>query len=280
MGGVFHLVGRLIYLILIFPVAMGLTAGGLTFAANYAGKIRNTTVTLAFGLLSGLCLYGGMHGADYLQFRGDVAASLSEELDLAEGADADTDALIDLYLQDQVGESGFLGYLKYSAEQGVSIGRVGRGGVNLGATGTWIYWLVELLVIEIIAGGLAFGVADSSVFCEECDRWYDAKKPVGSVSPENADAFLEALNHQNYNQAGTLIGPVLEKTENSLKISQESCSPCDSEVDVLVTVERQAINHRRDSSYFSRVQRGLLTAREYRQLQPSSPGQASAEGDA
>ena len=160
-GGLIHLLGRLIYVILVFPLLMGATAGGLAFAASYGGKIRNPLLTVAAGLLGGLCIYGTTHGADYVVFRSESGARVDE------------------LLEERVGESGFVGYLKYSAQQGVSIGKIGRDGINLGETGTWVYWLIELAIIEMVAGAIAYGAA-SQVFCEKCSEWYDSATPIRS----------------------------------------------------------------------------------------------------
>ena len=180
-GGLLHLLSKVIYVVLVFPLLMGATAGGLAFAATYGGKIRNPLLTILSGLLGGLCIYGTTHGLDYWQFRQEAIAELSSPSpNDADVPRSDSTAIVDQFLQEQTGDAGFVGYLKFTAQRGVTIGRFSGTGINLGETGTWIYWLVELGLIEVVAGVLAYGAA-SQVFCEKCDRWYANGTAIGGV---------------------------------------------------------------------------------------------------
>ncbi|MEM6501800.1 MAG: hypothetical protein AAF685_08175 [Cyanobacteria bacterium P01_C01_bin.89] len=255
-GGLIHLLGRLIYVILVFPLLMGATAGGLAFAASYGGKIRNPLLTVAAGLLGGLCIYGTTHGADYVVFRSESGARVDE------------------LLEERVGESGFVGYLKYSAQQGVSIGKIGRDGINLGETGTWVYWLIELAIIEMVAGAIAYGAA-SQVFCEKCSEWYDSATPIGGVSPEKGNVFLEALKAQNFSQAAQSIGPVLSNTNSSLKISHCLCPACREEGEILLSVAEDRTDKNGNNLWSKTVKEELLTPREYQQFMAAIPTQSA-----
>ncbi|MEM9771967.1 MAG: hypothetical protein AAF889_10315 [Cyanobacteria bacterium P01_D01_bin.73] len=257
-GGLIHLLGRLIYIILVFPLLMGATAGGIAFAASYGGKIRNPVLTVAAGLLGGLCIYGTTHGADYLLFRSESGSR------------------VDQLLEERVGESGFSGYLKYYAQQGISIGKIGRDGINLGETGTWIYWLVELALVEFVAGAIAYGAA-SQVFCEECDEWYDSATPIGGVSPDNANTFLEAVKNQNFSKAGQSIGPVLSNTNKSLKISYCLCSSCREDGEALLSVAEDRTDKEGKNLWSKTVKEGLISSREYQNLKAAISAEDSED---
>jgi hypothetical protein len=64
-----------------------------------------------------------------------------------------------------------VGFIKYRANQGVSIGKVGRSGGNIGEVGTWIYWSIELLIIQLSTVLNSIGIA-KNLFCESSNEWY------------------------------------------------------------------------------------------------------------
>src|SRR5262249_50463795 len=76
----------------------------------------------------------------------------------------------------------FSSYLDFAAHMGVSIGSVhdvaakgNKGGINLGYIGTYIYWLVEVLIVAVIAF-LAAGVRASKPYCGQCSSWKETKQ--------------------------------------------------------------------------------------------------------
>ena len=218
---------------------------------------------MAFGLLSGLFVYGGMHGADYLQFRDRVATELAG--DSGSSNDGDTGRTVDQYLENTVGDTGFVGYLKHAAEEGVVIGKFGNEGINLGGTGSWVFWIVELFVIELVAGAFAYG-ASTKAFCEECDQWYGNDIKVGSVPPEQADAFLAALKNGSPHQAGALVGPMLGKIDGSLQVSKATCPPCPETSNTLLTVLKHHSDHKGKHYLSRRVTALMVSPRDYQRF--------------
>ncbi|MBX9628148.1 MAG: hypothetical protein K2X82_30400, partial [Gemmataceae bacterium] len=83
---------------------------------------------------------------------------------------------------------GFWDFLDLKATEGVTIGKPGRNdnGMNLGYTGSIIYWLVELGVTAAAGAGAASAVV-SSPFCGDCRRW-KAKRTFGPYRVEPAAA--------------------------------------------------------------------------------------------
>jgi len=68
------------------------------------------------------------------------------------------------------------------AEVGISFSKVSmpNSGMNIGFTGTIIYWLCEALMIACVATGLVW-TASSKPFCTECDLWCHEKR-LGELS--------------------------------------------------------------------------------------------------
>jgi hypothetical protein len=123
-GGLTHLISLSVgYLIVLFPFAMGLTGGKVMVAAIRQGKVRNPAIATLFGVLTGLLMYGSLHGAGYWQFKQSASEQITKELE-AESGNQSNNIRYDTFLQEKTGSKGFVGYLKYNAQQGVSIGRL------------------------------------------------------------------------------------------------------------------------------------------------------------
>jgi hypothetical protein len=119
-GGLTHLISLLVYLIVLFPLGMGFAGSTVMVAAIRKGKVRNPAIATLFGILTGLLMYGSLHGAGYWQFKQSASEQITKELEAASGNQSNN--IIDTFLQEKTGSKGFVGYLKHNAQQGVSIG--------------------------------------------------------------------------------------------------------------------------------------------------------------
>ena len=262
-GGAIAFIARWIYLLLIFPALMGFTSGSATTIAIKKGKVRSPLVSLFFGVLTGLITYGSYHGGEYFltrqSFAKEIEAELGQDLD-----SADMDALMDSFFQEQTGSTGFVGYLKFSAKQGLSIGRAGSSsdGVPLNETFTWVYWLIELAIIEAISVIMAKSAAQDP-FCETCDQWYGQGQRLGTVADDQSEIFLKALEADQIVQAGTHIQP-RAATIPYLEVDQRQCPGC-HQGEVVLEVQRYSENKKGEGQH-SPVLLGMLSHRQTRQL--------------
>jgi hypothetical protein len=206
-GGLTHLISLSVaYLIVVFPFAMGFTGGKVMVAAIRQGKVRNPAIATLFGVLTGLVLYGSLHGAGYWQFKQSASEQITKELEAASGNQSNN--IIDTFLQEKTGSKGFVGYLKHNAQQGVIVGRLdATETTNLGETGTWIYWLIELAIIDITIAAIAYSTAKNP-FCENCDQWYKNQEHIGMVNPQCSQSFLNLLQNDQFGEAGKLLDPL------------------------------------------------------------------------
>jgi hypothetical protein len=93
------------------------------------------------------------------------------------------------------GTSSLAGYMHLQATHGVSIaGRSNSSGINLGYTGSWIYWLVEVGIVAGIAFAIMRGQARQP-YCVQGAAWKD---PVAlsqfNVAGADVQSHLEAAN--------------------------------------------------------------------------------------
>jgi len=158
LGWLASFIGQWFYLVFFFPLGLGFGLVFIGVAVSGVAKMRNLGVGALLGLLAGVLTMVSMHYFDYLR-------SL-------QGVPGGGDSL------------SFLQYLDQQATQGVVLGQRG-GGFNLGYTGSWIYWVVEML---IVAGISLLGMVGSAMtpFCVKCDRWKEEKK-LGTLDHDNPD---------------------------------------------------------------------------------------------
>ncbi|WP_299487162.1 hypothetical protein [Acaryochloris sp. IP29b_bin.137] len=273
-GGAIAFIARWLYLLLIFPALMGFTSGGSTAIAIKRGKVRNPWVGLLFGLLTGLITYGSYQGGEYFftqqSFAKQIEAEFGQDIDPAEA-----NALIDAFWQEQTGSSGFLGYLKYAAKQGISIGRVGSSGdgLPLNETFTWLYWLIELAIIEAISLAIAKPAAEEP-FCETCEQWYAQGQRIGTVADDRSEIFLNTVQADQMVQAATYI-QAKTVAHPRLEVDLRQCSGCDRG-EVALEVQRYSENKEGEGKR-SQVLMGMLSHRQ--SLQLSEAVSASSESD-
>ena len=149
-----------LWLIVIFPLFLGAAVGGLAGLGGRIGRARLPAATAAVGAGAALLAGAGLYYQDYLN---TVPEPLRPLL-------------------------GFWKYMDLRAEAGVTLGKPGANdkGMNLGYTGSVIYWLVEL-GITAAAGATAAGAVVSSPFCGDCHRW-KTKRAYGPYRVEPAAA--------------------------------------------------------------------------------------------
>lgn len=202
-------VERLVYLIILFPILMGLAGGFILANAIRLGKVRNPLVGAIFGVVIGILIYGSYHFAGYLNFREEVKTMILEDAGIT-AADilpedwVYLDEFIDTFLEEEYGQPGFLGYMMLAAEEGVSISPMTSSndkGINLGQTGTWIYWVVELLIIVGIAlvGGRN---AALNPYCENCDQWMEKEKLIGTLPTASGGLAAMLAKQGDFRQLG------------------------------------------------------------------------------
>jgi hypothetical protein len=186
-------VSKAAYLVLIFPLLMGLAGGGLNLWAIGQGKIRNPWVATISGLLTGLVIYGVFLYGGYLLYR-------SEKIGWAEGASpiekAEVSADLDRSIVDNTGHHGFWGYLHHQAENGLVI--VGKNRSNsppimVKDRGVWINWAIELLTICGITT-LMSRWRVSAPFSEVTDRWFNHADRLGTIAKSDIDRARTVLD--------------------------------------------------------------------------------------
>jgi hypothetical protein len=192
-GGVSFGVSRAAYLVLLFPLLMGLAGGGLNLWAIGRGKVRNPGIATLVGFLTGLVIYGVFLYAGYLLYR-------SEKVGWAEGATAieraEVEADLDRSILDANGFPGFWGYLQGKSQEGILI--VGKKQSNskpllIKGSVVWINWAIELLTICGITT-LMSRWRVLTPFSEASNCWFDRAARLGTIAKGDIDRARATLD--------------------------------------------------------------------------------------
>jgi len=265
-GGIVGFVAQYIYLIYLFPLIMGAVAGLLLATVVRRGKVRNPVITVLFSILTAMILYGTYQFASYYLDRQKIV----DQIMSTQGVDNSTaqDAF-DRVLNKDVGTTGFVGYLEFTAKQGIRFSSVGSSsGSDLAPIQGNIvygYWLLEFLGIALIA---AVGGARETTkpFCETCGNWYRGTAFVGNVDRKSSKQFVKALRQGDFSQAKLFFIPPTRPPRTDL--IADYCKTCNTS-DVILTAKR-VVYVRRNRTNSPVIIRGVVSHQQFADLMPAS----------
>jgi hypothetical protein len=282
-GGVLFAVEYFIgfYLILAFPIIAGLVAGNALSLVVRGGKVRSPILGVICGLVAGVTIYGVYHFASYyITFRGEVRTVLTEG-GQAPANDAKLDETINEFLRQDVGDTGFVGFMRLAAEEGFSITRTtapapvsgaAPSGILIQGTVAWVYWAVEILLAGIVAAAAA-ARATREPFDESSQQWYDKPEPLAAASNKARRDLLSALNASHFSEAGSLI------TRRDIKFPRLELftrrSPDAASRDIMLIM-----NYATNKNRANEIKRGIISAGDLELLTRamSSADQQAANG--
>ncbi|HTX91578.1 MAG TPA: hypothetical protein VMC09_10210 [Anaerolineales bacterium] len=216
------------YPIFVTPVILALAAVISTQWVFKKTRMRNPLIGMACGVWVGLLIYGTMHFGSYLSTREKAIGSIINRYQVTPSQASQS---IDQYFMDTTGSSGFFGYLKWKADNGISFtGEIMYGGVavpdpaNLTITSTWV-WLYWLLELTIVCAGpwLAGKNLIKDHFCETHQKWYGREKQIGNVEPGRAKQFVEFLHKGHFDNAAELVTQGEQFTHPTVEIYVQEC---------------------------------------------------------
>lgn len=260
-GGILFAVSHLIYLVLLFPLIAGFLGGTIMAAIVRAGKVRSPLIAAFFGLLAGVGIIAVHNFAQYyIDFRNDARNAIVEEAG-EDVTQAEVDEFIDFVLEDEVGDTGFIGWLKLTAREGTTITST-RGSssspMTLDENATWVYWGIELLLTALICAGVSMSAARQP-FNEEAGEWYPPPVRIGSVDWKSRKEFLNTVKSGDTMQAARMIVPEAAKPPRIDLMAQYT--PSAPQSDVILTVRDVKLNRRQEAP--SDVLKVVLTASEF-----------------
>lgn len=233
-GAFVSVVSTVIYLVFLFPLGMGIAAIVITERAIKSNKIRIPLLGVAFYILAGIIIYGTFQYGNYLTFRAQASEILVKKLTAEYGKPDNNVAnqIVDSFLEKETGYSNFLGYVLLQAKNGISIGHLFSSSYsNIGPFFTWIYWLIEIVIIFGMGIGSAKNTA-SQPFCEMHDRWYESEQHIGGVEISKSKNLFDFIKQKDF----FTLGRILEKNTDmpSIEIYIQNCKNCNVNTWLLV----------------------------------------------
>lgn len=212
-------IGERVYLVLVFPLMIGMMLAGLVFVGNCWAKIRNPTLAGVVGALGGLMAMATMHYTDYQRSISRIERRSS--------------SLPPRMITRLVQEPNLETYFLATAQEGLTITGSQDRGFNLGYAGTIIYWCAEVLIVMALA---YFGGRHSAQepFCGACQQWKQESTPgclegeLSEVVPLFRSGHLDAL-----------VAYHPSPTHGSLSIRLTSCPRCCDREPIDVTLIQQ-----------------------------------------
>jgi hypothetical protein len=251
---------HLVYIVFIFPLAMGFLGGNVVTGAIQMAKIRKSSQVIFLSLLAAITIYGTYHYGKY------VALQLQTSLELFPGLSQATEdknlsaakAFVDYALEKETGSSGFVGYVLFKASQGVSIGRAYQSNPsNLGPILTWFYWLLEfgiIMVVTLIMGRQRI----KRPVCQFCGNGLGRETHLGGTDSSNESFLLDLIQQKDFIELGKLIEENAELP--SLEIYIQGCNVCHKSNSDLVV--RRVFQGRKGGLQFTDASKTVLQPQE------------------
>ncbi len=224
-------VHKIFWIVLFFPMFIGFIIGAAATRMAKRSHIRNPWIGGLAGFLAGTFAMTTLHYFDYDDFRSHLATLPKEIHDLATQPEPQRNRIIseiqnqDLRIDiretiDLIQINTFPKFMDHKARLGVSIKGKGRGdGMNLGYTGSWIYWAVELLLVAGITFGMVFE-STAQPYCPGCQRWKNPKTVALHTDPHQSAAALKRGD----------LTPILAAKDSidarNLRLTAAACDTC------------------------------------------------------
>jgi hypothetical protein len=201
-GALAYVITNFFYFLILFPLAIGIITMIAYGKLVHISKIRQSFLTLLFGVLLGFSVAAGFYGTPYLTLRQRITSGYQEKYNI----DGHTASIgFDRILKDVTGSSGFLGFMKLRATSGdvytqyliINGLPIQSFSFSLKDTGSWVNWIVETLLF-IIPSSFMGNLIGKTAFCKNANDWYNSPlTQIGSVRIEDTDKLWACLLESN-----------------------------------------------------------------------------------
>ena len=196
-------VSQWLSLVILFPLLIGLAAGGVAAWLIRAKNVRAPGLALVIGSVGGVCGALAVLVVRYLLVRAEVG----EEL-------------------------GFFEWYEMAAEVGTTLSRHGSGGAAITGIGYHLFTAVNVLISAGVGGWTARAAANEP-FCEHCKHWYDADEVIFSSSGEK-DAIKQTTTWlENGEMARAILESPSETDKRALLFQVNRCATCQTSDPIL-----------------------------------------------
>lgn len=202
-GAIVYFISQYIYLICIFPFIIGGAFGYVLRFGIGVGKVRNGLYVAIIGLLGSVILLGAsrypIYAVDFKnEVRDDLESFVEPGIDVT---DADVNEYSDFILEAETGSTGYWGFLKLEAQNGITIGRRSIDFLTIDGTMAWIYWVIDFLIIVGVGVLLAISRTEEP-FSTYANEWYKIDRFIGTTALNDFPDLMKILIEGKYDEAG------------------------------------------------------------------------------
>lgn len=251
----------------VLPAGVGGFVAVIIFSlAIWYGSVKDPLINPLLAVIMSIVVYGTYHFAEYVDFRQTLSNEIRAELgDLDQ---ATTDLIIEDYLIEETGSSGFIGYVRHLLKYGYIVSRIGVRERQTG-TGETVFNIALDFGLILFVSVVAALMATRRAFCEHCKRYYGRMslswtadmEILGRVGRDAAEEFLRNIRSNQYPQARKLIQRKQFLTP-CLEIQIERCKTCDVTPILLTAMRTGGVLSNRREVVFQQV----ISPEQYRQL--------------
>lgn len=143
-------IGSFIYLVILFPILIGTRLGNVINRNAQDLKLNNIYLIIFSAFLCAIVLYVFYHLGRYLIFQ--VIGTIDLFGGISDKNLTDAQVIIQYLLEKETGHSGFVGYILYTVQEGISIGKVfGSSKITLSGWLAWLYFTLEFAIIAYLS---------------------------------------------------------------------------------------------------------------------------------
>jgi len=227
-GMLASLVGQMYYVILLYPLAMGIALAFIGYYAVNKAKIRNPALAGFAGLLAGMLAIVAMHFSDYklaLRNLQDTEAPIPGNVRFA-----------------LTQQPRFEVYLVTTAQAGFRVCGDNDAGFNLGPQATWAYWMAELVLVCSLTT-LATRSEASAPFCSQCGQW-KSERFLGRMRGQTREVVVACRR----GDLTTLNAHGIADRKGDMALSAWVCPQCALNAPIDVQVEQRNTAAREDGT--------------------------------
>lgn len=262
LGFIASYVSQWFFLVVIFPLLMGFGLGlvGAITIKHY--KIRRPIVCGAAGFVAGCFCLLTMHYSDYRRLESALADQPEAVLEIARNIEQLEAKMSELppEIREVIGElrknpemlrvfkiRNLWDFMKYQAENGVTLSSKRGQDINLGYTGSFIYWGVECLLVAGVCWAM-MNMEASKPFCADCNRW-KVEKPllVSTLGPKEITDAVNAGDLRALESALT-SSDANQKPSVYTKMLVHVCDACDPPATFEIKVVKVTVNAKNEHS--------------------------------
>jgi hypothetical protein len=267
---------QILYIVILFPVVMGVLGGLLNLLVIGRGKVRCSLTATILGFCTGIVIFGAYLYPGYWLYRANYLG-WENNSDLQEQTANEEE--FQRSLRDKTGSTGFWGFLRNEANSGLMIlgsrTYLAEGSrLQIKGAGVWLNWLLELVIICSITISLARWRVFWP-FSELSDRWFNRATRLGTINQSDVAQAQAILNEGRLVEFIDLVQSQAPVVPGGWEVHFKRCGDDFSEVALTIgkaVVIRRKLKLRQQQAWLLDRQDLETVAGAIRQKHGAAPG--------